>query len=305
MPLIQICAKGFKTHLGGIVFAPMARSQSTINIPTFVKWAGGKRQLLRQFGKFFPEKIESYVEPFLGSGAVFFHLQQKHKMKRVILTDLNEELVNCFVTVRDHVNALIPLLEKHREKHHTDAKKHYYETRAIDLKTLSPLERTARVIYLNKTCFNGLYRVNSKGQFNVPIGSYKTPKIVARKKLLAASKLLQDTTLKCMSFEDIPKVTPKGSFVYMDPPYFPLSKTSSFTSYTKNSFGTEDQENLCKVFKAFDKKGCKVMLSNSDHPVIRSLYKKFRIETVSARRMINCKAKGRGELNELVILNFN
>lgn len=280
------------------------RKNGTPQVPTFVKWAGGKSQLLEQFDKFYPKEIDYYVEPFLGSGAVFFHIKRKYNPKKVLLADINEELINTFIVVRDRVEELIELLRQHKEKHNKDNKEYYYNIRSIDTEQLNDVEKAARFIYLNKTCFNGLYRVNSKGKFNVPIGSYKTPSILQEEILREASKLLQGADIRVLDFRDFTKIDIDKAFVYFDPPYYPLSKTSSFTSYTKGNFLEEEQEELAGVYKKLHIKGCKLMLSNSKHTFIESLYKGFKIECVLARRMINCDATKRGAITEYVITNY-
>lgn len=279
------------------------RKNGTPQIPTFVKWAGGKSQLLEQFDKFYPKEIDYYVEPFLGSGAVFFHIKRKYNPKKVLLADINEDLINTFIVVRDKVDELIELLRQHKEKHNKDNKEYYYNIRSIDTEQLNDVEKAARFIYLNKTCFNGLYRVNSKGKFNVPIGSYKNPSILQEDILREASKLLQGADIRVLNFRDFTKIDIDKAFVYFDPPYYPLSKTSSFTSYTKGNFLEEEQKELAHVYKKLHIKGCKLMLSNSDKDFVKNLYTDFKINIVKARRMINSKAEGRGEINELVITN--
>ncbi len=276
------------------------RKNGTPEIPAIVKWAGGKSQLLSQFDKFFPEKIDYYIEPFLGSGAVFFYVKRKFNPKKIVLSDINKELINAFVIVRDKVDALIEALKKHKEQH---SKEYYYKIRDLDPNTLTDVEKAGRFIYLNKTCFNGLYRVNSKGKFNVPIGSYKNPGILKEDVLREANKLLQGVDIKVMSFEKVIEFATKGAFIYFDPPYYPL-KTSSFTSYTKDVFLEEEQKKLAELFKKLDKLGCKLMLSNSDHPFIRDLYKEFKQERVHAKRLINCDSTKRGPITERVVRNY-
>jgi len=272
-------------------------------VPTFLKWAGGKTQLLHIFEGFVPKDFNRYLEPFLGSGAVFFFVKQKYGNKEFILSDKNEELINCFKVVRDNVEELVALLEEYKKKH---SQEYYYKVRDIDTKTLSTTESAARFVYLNKTCFNGLYRVNTQGKFNVPIGKYKNPGILNERNLRRASKLLQGVTLKTMSFEGITDIASAGDFVYLDPPYYSTSQTSNFTGYTKDSFSDEDQEKVRDVFKQLDEKGCLVMLSNSNHEFIRSLYdgNGYNINIVDARRMINCNAEKRGAVEEIVVLNY-
>ncbi len=270
-------------------------------IPTFIKWAGGKTQLLSQFETFFPTHFNKYYEPFLGSGAVFFKIKNLYPEKEFLLSDNNSELINCYEIVKNDVEGLIELLKEHRLKH---SKEYYYYQRNIDTTNLSKIESVARFIYLNKTCFNGLYRVNSKGKFNVPIGSYKNPSIFQEKDLIEAQKLLQGVTLKTMPFEKIINIAQKNDFIYLDPPYHPLSLTSSFTSYTSISFSENDQRRLAEVYRQLDKKGCLLMLSNSYSEFILELYDGYRIEQVSAKRMINCNGKKRGAIPEAVVLNY-
>lgn len=276
-----------------------------IDIPKFVKWAGGKGQLLEQFKPLFPKKIDRYLEPFVGSGAVFFYIMQKYKPKEVILSDTNEELMITYKVIKEDVERLIVELKQHSEYHKVEGKKYYLTIRATDPKLLPELERAARFIYLNKTCFNGLYRVNSKGKFNVPMGQYKNPDIIQEDKLRRASKLLQGVTLKIMSFERIVNLAKEGDFVYFDPPYYPLKK-SSFTSYSKDAFLEEEQNLLKETFEKLHKKGCLVMESNSDTEFIKQLYSEepFKIHIVKATRMINSNANGRGKINEVVITNY-
>ncbi len=270
-------------------------------IPTFIKWAGGKTQLLSQFETFFPTHFNKYYEPFLGSGAVFFKIKNLYPEKEFLLSDNNSELINCYEIVKNDVEGLIELLKEHRLKH---SKEYYYYQRNIDTTNLSKIESVARFIYLNKTCFNGLYRVNSKGKFNVPIGSYKNPSIFQEKDLIEAQKLLQGVTLKTMPFEKIINIAQKNDFIYLDPPYHPLSLTSSFTSYTSISFSENDQRRLAEVYRQLDKKGCLLMLSNSYSEFILELYDGYRIEQVSAKRMINCNGKNRGAIPEAVVMNY-
>ncbi len=273
--------------------------------PTFVKWAGGKKQLLGQFEKFFPKKMNRYLEPFVGGGAVAFYIIQKYKPKEVILSDTNEELINAYKVIKDKdkLEELIKLLRKYKKKHNKET---YYKIRAEDPLLLSDVSKAGRFIYLNKTCFNGLYRVNSKGEFNVPIGSYKTPGILLEDDLRKISKLLKKVKLKVMSFEGILKIAKKEDFIYFDPPYYPLKKGKSFTTYTKDNFLENEQQQLFRVFKELDKKGCKVMLSNSNTKFIKNLYKSYqnKFKFVNARRMINCDGKGRGKIKEIVVRNY-
>ncbi len=270
-------------------------------IPAFVKWAGGKKQLLEQFKPFFPKEVKRYFEPFVGGGAVAFHVMKHYKPQEVYLSDINEELTNCLNVIRNNVEELINDLIKLRKIH---TKENYLKIRAEDPRLLSNLTRATRFIYLNKTCFNGLYRVNSKGEFNVPMGRYKNPSIVNERELREISQLLKNATIQTASFHETIKEAKKGDFVYFDPPYYPLNKTSSFTTYTKDKFLEKEQEHLAKVFKELDKKGCKVMLSNSDTNFVKDLYKDYNISMVKATRMINSNATKRGKINEVVITNY-
>lgn len=270
----------------------------------FVKWAGGKQQLLIQYEAFFPDRPERYFEPFVGGGAVFFHLWNTGRLpEQRFLFDNNHELINAYHAVRDDLQALLDLLAVHAERHN---KEYYYQIRNLDRQhvALGPVERAARTIYLNKTCYNGLYRVNRKGQFNVPMGSYKDPKIRDEETLRAASPALQGAHIEVRDFRTIIDVAQEGDFFYFDPPYDPLSKTASFTSYTAGSFGDEDQRNLAEVFAQLTEMGCRCMLSNSHTPFVLDLYQAFRIEIVRANRAISSDPNGRGGIPEVVVLNY-
>jgi DNA adenine methylase len=273
------------------------------DIPKFVKWAGGKTQLLDQFIPMFPEKFEKYFEPFVGSGAVAFYVLQNYNPKEVVLSDINEELINAFNIIKTDVENLISKLKEHKENHTSNAKEYYYEIRARNPEEMSNLDRAARFIYLNKTCFNGLYRVNSKNKFNVPIGSYKNPDVTQEDKLRKVSIILKDVKIKVMSFEKVLELANKNDFVYFDPPYYPL-KRSSFTTYTKNNFLEDEQKLLADVFAKLDKRGCFVMLSNSDTDFIKEIYSNYDVSFVKARRLINSNANGRGKINEVVVRNY-
>ena len=278
------------------------KTGSTDRAEPFLKWAGGKGQLLKQYESFFPSKFSNYLEPFVGGGAVFFHLYNTGRLrgnKRVILIDDNKELMNCYSVIKENVEKLIRILSSHK---YANNKNVYYAIREEEPQ--DKFERAARTIYLNKTCFNGLYRVNSQGKFNVPFGRYKKPLICDSRNLKAVSLALRNLEISSGHFETCLEFAKKADFVYFDPPYQPLSKTSSFTSYTKDSFSEEAQRKLCEVFKKLDKRECKVMLSNSDTSFIHKLYKNFRIKVMFAKRAISCKASGRGTITELLILNY-
>jgi DNA adenine methylase len=268
----------------------------------FLKWAGGKARLVAQYAPFFPREFRRYFEPFLGGGAVFFHLGPKESF----LYDINEELVNCYLQVRDNPAGLMEMLEFHKKEHYRDGPAHYYGVRGADPAGMNPLERAARMIYLNKTCYNGLYRVNSSGQFNVPFGRYKNPRIFDRDALAAASRALQGAIIKAGDFLEIEEEAGPGDLVYFDPPYLPLSSTSNFTDYIKNAdyFGEDAQAELAGLFGRLARKGCLVMLSNSDTPLINELYEGFHVHTIMAPRFINSKGDGRSAISELLITSF-
>lgn len=274
--------------------------ENLFSVPTFVKWAGGKKQLLNQLKQYFPETINRYFEPFVGGGAVAFYIIKHYKPKEVYLSDNNDELTNAYKVIKDNVNELIENLKEYKRQH---SKEFYYKVRAKNPKELSNLERAVRFIYLNKTCFNGLYRVNSKGEFNVPIGSYTNPAIYNEQELKEISRLLKGVEIKTKQFYEIQNKVKEGDFIYFDPPYYPIKK-DSFTTYTKEEFLDKEQKKLAKLFKKLDKKGAKVMLSNSDSHFVEGLYKEYSIGIVRASRMINCDAKGRGKINEIVVTNY-
>jgi DNA adenine methylase len=269
----------------------------------FLKWAGGKTQLLPAFEKLYPRRgVRRYLEPFLGSGAVFFHAQALLQPQQSILTDNNEDLIATFTAVKDGVDDVITALDRHKRRH---SEEYFYAMRQKKPRGL--VERAARLIYLNKTCFNGLYRVNSRGQFNVPFGRYKKdPGIFDAEALRRASSQLRQAEIRAAHFAEVVDLAQAGDFVYFDPPYHPVSETAYFTSYTRDRFGAEQQEQLAEVFAKLDAKGCLVMLSNSDTPLIRKLYREFdeRTVQVKARRNINSKADRRGPVNEVVVLNY-
>lgn len=280
----------------------MSLQELQLDSPAFIKWAGGKTQLLEQFSELYPEKFDRYFEVFLGSGAVFFNIKQRLNPRECLLFDINPDLINTFEAVRDCPEELIGLLKKHKENE--NSREYFNRQREKFNKAKTGLEKAALFIYLNKTCFNGLYRVNSKGEFNVPFGKYKNPAILQGKKIKLASRVLQDTELAQADFNEALSKAQSGDFVYLDPPYFPLTKTASFTAYQKDAFLEEEQKQLAMRFKELDKKGCLLMLSNSDTRFIRELYADFNIVTVKARRAINCIGAKRGKINEAVIRNY-
>lgn len=273
----------------------------------FLKWAGGKSQLLPQLEPLFPRQFNGYHEPFVGSAAVFFRLHNlkqggelKASMKRVSLTDSNEDLINCYRAVRDGVEGVIGWLVEHKHNH---SPKYYYAVRAQNPRNMGDVERAARLIYLNKTCYNGLYRVNRKGQFNVPMGRYEDPGIFDPDELRAASRALAEAEIEVADFRTVLKQARRGDFVYFDPPYYPLSKTAGFTGYTQDSFGKFEHESLALVFRALDEKGCRVMLNNSWTTFTRKLYVDFKRIELMAVRSINSKPNKRGKISEMVVIN--
>jgi DNA adenine methylase len=264
-----------------------------------VKWAGGKTQLLPYLIQFSPKQFNQYFEPFLGGGALFFKLSNNRKISKAYLNDCNCDLINVYSVIKKNLDELISELGSGFYQNNEEI---YYQIRLSSPE--NEIKRAARFIYLNKTAFNGLYRVNSKGQFNVPFGKYKNPKILDKFNLKAVHEALQKDELTCMDFEEAVKQANTGDFIYFDPPYQPLSKTSNFTSYTAKSFGEADQERLHKCFKSLDEHGCFVMLSNSFSPFVNELYSDYNCHTVMAGRAINCKAEGRGKIKELIVTNY-
>ncbi|MGI0094826.1 MAG: DNA adenine methylase, partial [Nitrosotalea sp.] len=272
----------------------------------FVKWAGGKRQLLPVITNHIPSKFERYFEPFLGGGAVFFSLVAKERKTKWFISDLNSDLALSYVTIRDRVKELVLSLENHAANYTKNQSSYYYKVREANPK--NDIDKVSRLIFLNKTCFNGLYRVNSKGKFNVPVGRYVNPNIVNKENLFEVSRVLQskDISIKCQDFEDALKGVGHEDFVYLDPPYQPVSTTASFTSYTDSNFDFSDQERLYAKFKALDKKGVKVLLSNSRSDEIIELFSEFSdgIITINANRFINSVSQKRTGHTELLIKNY-
>lgn len=261
----------------------------------FLKWAGGKGQLLPQYQPFFPKTFGTYYEPFLGGGAVFFRLLPD----RAVLTDINPELVNVYCCVRDQVEAMIEQLTQHQSLHSPD---YYYKLRSTVGKT--DVEKAARLVYLNKTCYNGLYRENSKGEFNVPIGRYKAPRICHPELLRSVSRTLKNIRIGVNPFTAVSEAARSQDFVYFDPPYYPISLTSRFTEYNRYTFGEAEQIRLRDTFAQLAQRGVKVMLSNSDCPFIRDLYKDFQIHAIFASRSINSNAQKRGRITEVLVTSY-
>lgn len=264
----------------------------------FVKWAGGKRQLLPEIKRNMPSDYNKYFEPFVGGGALLFEL----KHNGAYINDFNSELVNLYEVVKECPEELIADL-----KEHVNTKEYYYDIRALDrdkdFDKLSKVKRASRFIFLNRTCFNGLYRVNRRGQFNVPYGKYKNPKIVDEKNILSCSKLLQDTTILNGNFDIIKEYIHEGDFVYLDPPYAPLSETSDFTAYTENGFDSDKQIQLKRFCDYIHNIGAYFMVSNSCVDFITDLYKDYTIIEVEAKRAINSNANNRGKVKEVLVVN--
>jgi len=294
-------------------------------VKPFVKWAGGKGQLLSTFRKFYPHmlstgKINRYVEPFVGGGAVLFDMLHSFPVKEAVIIDINKDLINTYRVIRNKLDQLISLLTEMEHEYHAldiDAQKEkYYSVREtfnsskIDTNLLD-VEKAANFIFLNKTCFNGLYRVNMSGDFNVPAGNYRNPAICDTQNLTAASALLKNIEIVCADFKQSSSYVDSGAFVYFDPPYRPLNTTSSFTSYSPQSFTDEDQIALANLYRDLHETGALLMLSNSDpHNIdtnddfFDNLYYGFNINRIQANRVINSKASKRGTVSEILVTNY-
>jgi len=278
-----------------------------MNPSPFVKWAGGKSQLLSQFEPYFPAEFGRYIEPFAGGGAVFFHLYNQGRLagKPAFLIDHLEELINCYRVSQNRVEALIAELQRY-EPHKLKAD-YYYEIRNWDRAPAytrrSDVERAARFLFLNRTCYNGLYRVNRQGWFNVPFGRYRNPTICDTGNLRTVSHALRGVALLESDFDRCLEFAQANDFVYLDPPYHPLPETASFTSYTATGFGVEDQRRLADLFRELDKRGCRVMLSNSHTDLVRELYDGYEQIQVQAIRAISSKGDRRGAIAELLVMN--
>ena len=267
-----------------------------------VKWVGGKRQLLNVIMPMLPKHITTYCEPFFGGGAVLFSLQPS----KAIINDLNNDLITMYEVIKKDVDSLIDSLAKHENN-----AEYFYALRDLDrnketYKTLSDLEKASRLIYLNKTCYNGLFRVNSAGEFNTPFGYYKNPNIVNAPTLRAVSKYFNTAKIefRCEDFEETLSRVSKGAFVYLDPPYDPVSDTASFTGYNKGGFGREEQLRLYECCERLNKKNIKFMLSNSSTDFIKALYGKYNVTTVQASRAINSNGLKRGAVEEVLVTNY-
>ena len=290
----------------------------------FVKWAGGKGSLISQLNNFYPFELENgtikkYVEPFVGGGAVLIDILQKYDIEEIYAFDINKDLINCYKVIQKNVDDLIKELDKKQNEYLKleidERQKYFYSVRkeynSYKLEKELDVKRASEFIFLNRTCFNGLYRVNKNGEFNVPSGKYKNPTICDSKNLRNLSYLIQNVNFEYGDYKKSNKYIDDKTFVYFDPPYRPLSVTSAFTSYTKEDFNDENQKELAKYYEELNIKKAKLMLSNSNPKNINKedtffedIYKGFNIYEVFAKRMINANSTGRGEISELLITNY-
>jgi len=270
-------------------------------VAPFLKWVGGKRQIMPAIEQHLPKVIKSYIEPFIGGGAVFFHLQPKN----AIINDFNAELVNVYHVIKNDIENLILELQKHKNE-----PQYFYKIRALDrtkeFANLSSVERASRIIYLNKTCYNGLYRVNNSGEFNSPFGKYKNPNIVNDPTLRAVNFYLNSNNIRIENtdYETILKEADKNSFVYLDPPYYPISESSNFTGYVQGGWDESDQIRLKEACDLLNQRKIKFLQSNSCTDFIKELYIDYHIHTIKANRAINSDGEKRGEVEELLIKNY-
>lgn len=269
----------------------------------FLKWVGGKRQLIPAISRYLPRHINTYYEPFVGAGALLLNIPHP---RQLVINDLNAELINCYRVIQKQPEQLL-----HHLAQHQNTPDYFYALRALDrdaeaFAKLNDVERAARTIYLNKTCFNGLYRVNRKGEFNAPFGRYRNPTIADTPGIMAVHHFLSQKPVRILNqdFEQAVKGARAGDFVYFDPPYDPVSTTASFTAYQQEGFGRAEQKRLARLAHDLTRRGCRVMLSNSSTDFIRSLYKDFEIVKVSATRRINAVASKRGAVDEVLIMNY-
>jgi len=292
----------------------------------FLKWAGGKSQLLPELVERLPfiikskNYIENYIEPFIGGGAFFFYLKNYFEIEKSFIFDVNRELILGYKTIKSNCYELIDELydlqnkylacssDKREKVFYEMREKYNHQIKSFDYYNFTKewIIRVSMLIFLNKTCFNGLYRQNKSGCFNVPFGGYTNPKICDNENIEVVSRQLQNTEIFCADFSESEKCIRKNSFIYFDPPYRPLNKTSSFTDYSKEGFTDEDQKRLAKFYKLLNKKNAYLMLSNSDSQddFFQKLYNGFKIDKVMANRMINCNGNGRGKITELIITNY-
>ena len=272
----------------------------------FVKWAGGKRQLIPILNQNLPESFGTYYEPFLGGGALLFHILADKNGQKCSISDLNSDLVLAYTTIRDRIDSLIASLKNHEKNYQKNSESYYYSIRESNPR--SEIEKTSRLIFLNRTCFNGLYRVNSKGKFNVPLGKYSNPNIVNEENLYAVSNILQSSriSIKCRDFEAVLRDAKKGDLIYFDPPYQPTSATANFTSYTNKDFTYDDLTRLAELCLKLDSRGCNVLLSNSDSKEVADIFatNPWKITKIEANRSINSNSKKRTGHYELLIKNY-
>lgn len=274
-------------------------------VKPFLKWVGGKSQLLPQLRKFYPRNFKRYFEPFLGGGAVFFDV----KPQEAFLNDINATLITAYKHIQKKPEELVVLLKRLQSKYDNKSESErsifYYEMRSkFNNLNDGSLEKSALLIFLNKTGYNGMYRESNVGGFNVPFGKYKNPAILDESNLFAVSQALEETTLTALSFEKAVASAKRGDFIYFDPPYYPLNGTAKFTNYHEKDFLADEQLRLRATFEELDKRGCFVMMSNSYTDFIKKLYSGYNKHTVLANRAINCKAEGRGKVKEYVITNY-
>lgn len=293
-------------------------------VKPFLKWAGGKGQLIKEIEQYYPfenGKITKYAEPFVGGGAVLFDILNKYNLEEIYISDINAELINTYRGIRDNIDILIkklsvmqndfiPLYTEHRKEYYLDKRSRFNELKVNGDEKIN-IEKAALMIFLNKTCFNGLYRVNKKGLFNVPMGSYKNPLICDENNLRAVSEKLQKVKIVCGDYKKSADFIDENTFVYFDPPYRPITDTASFTAYTENLFNDDAQIELAQFVNDMDKKGAKIVISNSDpknsntnDDFFDNIYSAHRIKRVEATRMINCNSEARGKIKELLISNF-
>jgi DNA adenine methylase len=275
------------------------RFQSSITLPPFLRWAGGKRQIVRELISLLPDDIENrlYREPFLGAGSLFFAI----KPERAVLSDANQHLIMCYEFVRDQPLLVARYLRLHASR---DSEAYYYKMRFEYNGSQFSAAQAARFIYLNKTCFNGIFRVNSKGQFNVPYGRKESPAIPSQKNLTKIAGVLKKASFRASPFEKALENSSRGEFIYLDPPYPPLNGTAYFTHYTSERFSEQDQANLANCVHGLDKRGCLLMISNADTPLIRRLYKRYKLISLPVIRYLTCKSI-RHKVRELVITNYD
>ncbi|MES2226014.1 MAG: Dam family site-specific DNA-(adenine-N6)-methyltransferase [Patescibacteria group bacterium] len=275
--------------------------KNTLNIPTFLKWAGGKRRILDTLDTLFPETIERYFEPFLGGGSVFFYVKQKYNPDFSLISDANADLVLTYQAVRDNPKGLLTALSRFKKR---DSEEFYYQTREeFNLKALKGVERAAAFIYMNKTCYSGLFRVNSKNEFNVPYGRYKKAEVFSREVILEASRLLQGVDIVHQDYREIVPHISSGDFIYLDPCYDPIKRTS-FVQYTPETFSEMDRINLADFVRSLQARGGKVLLSNNDIKKVRNLYPGFEYHRILAPRSLGASVGADASIIELAIRNY-